>query len=100
MKEELRDIKKLYATTRKTLVVDEIEDIKIDVTKMLPKDDVIVAITKQGYVKRVSLRSYNKNEDTLLKEDDYLIGLYEINTLNTILLFTDLVTFIMCLDEN
>lgn len=94
MKEELREIKKLYATDRKTQVLDEIEDIKIDTIKMLPKDDVIVAITKQGYVKRVSLRSYNKDENTLVKEDDYLIGLYEINTLNTILLFTDLGNYI------
>ena len=64
MKEELREIKKLYAVDRKTEVLDEIEDIKIDATKMLPKDDVVVAITKEGYVKRVSLRSYNKDEDT------------------------------------
>ena len=94
MKEELREIKKLYAVDRKTKVLDEIEDIKIDATKMLPKDDVIVAITKEGYVKRVSLRSYNKDEDTLVKDGDYLIGLYEINTLNTILLFTDLGNYI------
>ena len=94
MKEELREIKKLYAVDRKTEVLDEIEDIKIDATKMLPKDDVVVAITKEGYVKRVSLRSYNKDEDTLVKDGDYLIGLYEINTLNTILLFTDLGNYI------
>lgn len=94
MKEELRKIKKLYAVDRKTEVLDEIEDIKIDATKMLPKDDVVVAITKEGYVKRVSLRSYNKDEDTLVKDGDYLIGLYEINTLNTILLFTDLGNYI------
>ena len=94
MKEELREIKKLYAVDRKTEVLDEIEDIKIDATKMLPKDDVVVAITKEGYVKRVSLRSYNKDEDTLVKDGDYLIGLYEINTLNTVLLFTDLGNYI------
>lgn len=94
MKEELREIKKLYAVDRKTEVLGEIEDIKIDATKMLPKDDVVVAITKEGYVKRVSLRSYNKDEDTLVKDGDYLIGLYEINTLNTILLFTDLGNYI------
>ena len=46
MKEELREIKKLYAVDRKTEVLDEIEDIKIDATKMLPKDDVVVAIRK------------------------------------------------------
>ena len=90
MKEELRSIKKEYATPRKTQILDEVEDIKIDNTKMIPKETCIVVVTKEGYVKRVSLRSYNKDEETLIKEGDYIIGLYEINTLDTILLFTDL----------
>jgi len=75
---------------RKTEILDEIEDIKIDTTKMIPKEDCVVVVTKEGYVKRVSLRSYNKDESTVLKENDYLIGLYQMNTLDTVLLFTDL----------
>ena len=90
MKDELKAIKKEYVISRKTEILDEVEDIKIDTTKMIPKEDCIVVITKEGYVKRVSLRSYNKDESTLLKENDYVIGLYQMNTLNTILLFTDL----------
>jgi len=90
MKDELKTIKKEYATNRKTEILDEVEDIKIDTTKMIPKEDCIVVVTKEGYVKRVSLRSYNKDESTMLKENDYLIGLYHMNTLNTVLLFTDL----------
>ena len=57
---------------------------------MLPKEDCIVVVTHDGYVKRVSLRSYDENENTLVKDGDYVIGLYKINTLNTLLLFTDL----------
>ena len=90
MKDELKAIKKEYATERKTEIIDEVEDIKIDTTKMIPKEDCVVVVTKEGYVKRVSLRSYNKDESTMLKENDYLIGLYQMNTLNTVLLFTDL----------
>ena len=91
MKDELRSIKKEYAVERKTKIIDEVEDIKIDTTSMIPKEDCIVVVTKQGYVKRVSLRSYNANDgETLLKENDYIIGLYQMNTLNTLLLFTDL----------
>lgn len=90
MKDELKAIKKEYATDRKTEILDEVEDIKIDTTKMIPKEDCVVVVTKEGYVKRVSLRSYNKDESTMLKENDYLIGLYQMNTLNTVLLFTDL----------
>ena len=92
MKEELRKIKQEYGVERKTLIKDEITEIKIDTTMMIPKEDVIVVVSKDGYVKRVSLRSYSAsmNEDTLVKEDDYVIGLYEMNTLDTLLLFTNL----------
>ena len=91
MKDELKSIKKEYATPRKTTIEDEVSEIKIDTTSMIPKEDCIVVVTHQGYVKRVSLRSYNANEEeTLVKENDYVIGLYQMNTLNTLLLFTDL----------
>ena len=90
MKHELKKIKEEYATPRKTEIKDEVEDIKIDITETIPKEDVIVAVTKEGYVKRVSKRSYNKDEDTLVKEGDYLLGLYELNILDTVLIFTNL----------
>lgn len=92
MKKELLDIKNEYATKRKTLIKDEISEIKIEREDMIQKEDVIVVATKDGYIKRVSNRSYqsSNNEDTLLKENDYVIGLYELNTLDTVLLFTNL----------
>lgn len=91
MKEELRKIKSEYATPRKTEIRDEITEIKIDTTAMIPKEDCVVAVTREGYVKRVSLRSYAATGDaTTLKDGDYLIGLYQLNTMDTVLLFTDL----------
>ena len=89
MKEELKEIKKNYATERKTIIKDEVEEIKIDTVSMIPKEDVIVVITKEGYVKRVSLRSYDKETETTLKDGDYIIGRYKISTLDTILMFTN-----------
>ena len=91
MKEELRRVKKEYAIPRKTDIKDEITEIKIDTKVMIPKEDVIVSITKDGYIKRTSLRSYQASgeEPTTLKDGDYLIGLYELNTLDTLLLFTN-----------
>ena len=89
MKDELRSIKKKYGEDRKSAIVDEIEEIKIDTTKLIPKEDVVVALTKEGYIKRCSKRSYNSEEETILKEKDYLISLYDVNTLDTILIFTD-----------
>ena len=90
MKKELRSIKSEYATPRKTEVKDEITEIKIDQTAMIPKEDCIVVVSKDGYVKRVSKRSYASSDDkTGLKEMDYVIGMYELNTMDTILMFTD-----------
>ena len=91
MKHELRKIKKEYARERKTEIRDEITEIKIDTTDMIPKEDVIVMVTREGYVKRSSMRSYQSSEATpTLKDMDYVIGLYELNTLDTLLVFTDL----------
>ena len=92
MKEELRKIKKEYSIPRKTEIKDEITEIKIDPIKMIPKEDCIVVVTNEGYVKRVSPRSYNasEKETTMLKDGDYVIGLYNLNTLDTVLLFTNL----------
>ena len=92
MKDELKKIKKEYATDRKTEIKDEITEINIDKEDLIPKEDVVVVVTKEGYVKRVSLRSYSssKDEDTSMKDGDYVIGMYEVNTTDTILMFTNL----------
>lgn len=91
MKDELRKVKKEFTYPRKTQIKDEITEIKIDMTQMIPKEDVIVVVTNEGYVKRVSKKSYkaSENEATGVKEDDYVTGLFEQNTLDTLLLFTN-----------
>ena len=90
IKEELKKIKKEYSTPSKTEIIDEVEEIKIDTSSMIPKEDVVVVVTHDGYIKRVSLRSYEANtEETSLKDEDYVIGLYNINTTQTVLVFTD-----------
>ena len=92
IKDDLRKIKKEYSIPRKTEIREEIEEVKIDTTQMIPKESVVVVVTNEGYIKRVSQRSYlsSNNEDTTLKENDYLLGLYNITTLDVILLFTNL----------
>ena len=90
MKKDLRDVKHDYPTPRMTEIKDEITEIKIDTTAMIPKEDVVVMVTKDGYIKRTSFRSYTASnpEDITIKENDYIIGIYEMNTIDTILLFT------------
>lgn len=89
MKDELRKVRNEYAEGRKTVIKDEITEIKIDTTDMISKEDCIVVVTSEGYIKRVSLRSYNEEEDTLVKEGDHTIGIYQMNTLDTLLVFTN-----------
>ena len=92
MKEELRSIKKEFATPRRTIIKDEITEIKIDELSMIPKEDYIVSVSKSGYIKKLSIKVYNSNNETdyVLKEKDYLIGLYKINNIDTIILITNL----------
>ena len=90
MKEELRAVKKGYATPRLTEIKEEITEIKIDTSVMIPKEDVIVVITNDGYVKRVSLRSYQASTDsTAVKEGDFVTYTMKLNTLDTVLMFTN-----------
>lgn len=96
MKTELKMIKQEYAIPRKTEIKNEVTEIKIDTTSLIPKEDCIVVVTNEGYVKRVSLRSYaaSNNDDTGLKDRDYKTAIYEANTMDTLLLFTSLGNFL------
>lgn len=96
MKTELKAVKKEFNTPRLTEIKDEITEIKIDTTEMLNKDDYIVIVTNDGYIKKVSIKSYNMSneEETGLKEGDYVTGKFKINNLNTLLLFTNYGNFL------
>ena len=90
MKKDLKDVNREYVTERLTDIKEEITDIKIDTQAMIPKEDVVVIVTKDGYLKRTSFRSFQASqmEDVTLKDNDYIIGLYEMNTTDTLLVFT------------
>ena len=92
MKSELRDIKKNYAENRKTVIKDEITEIKIDESDLVSKEDFVVCISKAGYVKKHSIKLFSANEKEYpaVKEGDYIEGLYKVNNLDTIILFTNL----------
>ncbi len=87
---ELRAVKDEYATPRLTRIESRVEDIVIDKAQMVTNERVMVTVTRDGYVKRVSLRSYNASagQPTGLKAGDCLIGAIECDTVDTLLLFT------------
>ena len=91
MKSELREIKKNYAVARKTEIRDEIVDLKVDVKEMIPDEKVVVVVTNDGYVKRVSQKSFKTTEDeTTLKPGDFVTGRFLASTKDSLLLFTNL----------
>lgn len=91
MKKELSEVKKKYANARMTKIEDEIEEIKIDTKVLVAQEDVVVSVTREGYVKRTSLRSYSasKPEEIGMREGDYLLYSGELNTLDHLLLVTN-----------
>ncbi len=92
MKTELKAIKKEYGNPRRTEIKDEVTEIKLDISDMIPKENVVVVVTNEGYIKRVPSKSFaSRGEDeTTLKPGDFITGLYEVTTLDTILAFTNL----------
>ncbi|MCM3616100.1 DNA topoisomerase IV subunit A [Sutcliffiella horikoshii] len=91
LKSDLKRVKKLYTNERRSKIQDQIEEIKINLEVMIPSEDVIVTVTKDGYVKRTSLRSYSASngQDFGMKETDRVISKLDINTTQTLLLFTN-----------
>ena len=88
---ELKEIKSLYPSERLTEIKDEVQEVTIDKEAMIIPEDVYVSITKDGYVKRISQRSYKASEKTIFgkKENDHLLSLTLANTLDKLLLFTN-----------
>ncbi|WP_208723364.1 DNA topoisomerase IV subunit A, partial [Listeria monocytogenes] len=96
LKEELAEIKKKYKTARRTEVQAEIAEIKIDTEVLVANEDVIVSVTKEGYVKRTSQRSYaaSNGAELAMKEADHAIFIQKMNSLDSLLLFTSKGNFI------
>jgi topoisomerase-4 subunit A len=91
IKNELLEVKKQFSSPRRSKIEDEIVEIKISQEQLIVSEDVIVSVTKEGYIKRTSQRSFAaSNIDALgMKDGDRLLWFDTINTLNTLLLFTD-----------
>ncbi|WP_430785729.1 DNA topoisomerase IV subunit A [Virgibacillus flavescens] len=91
IKSDLKKIKKTFSDKRRTLIEDNVEELKIDIEVMVASEDVLVSTTREGYIKRTSLRSYaaSNGKDLAIKDEDHLVGLHELNTTDKVLLFTN-----------
>lgn len=91
IKKELKTIDKKYGTPRLTEIRAEIEELKIDTEVMVAQEDVMLLVSRDGYVKRSSLRSFKASDesDNGLKEEDVVILMKVANTLDHLLMFTN-----------
>ena len=90
---ELKAVKKEYDDPRRTRIEENVSTIVIDKAATIANERVMVTVSRDGYVKRVSMKSYQASLQagtklTGLKEGDALIGTIECDTLNVLLLFT------------
>jgi topoisomerase IV subunit A len=98
IKKDLKDVKKKYADERRSKVEAEIEEIKINLDVMIANEDVIVTVTKEGYIKRTSQRSYaaSNGQDLAMKDSDRLLAKLAVNTTDVVLLFTNKGNYLYC----
>ncbi|SOC22527.1 DNA topoisomerase IV subunit A [Ureibacillus xyleni] len=91
IKSELTEIRKKFAEPRRSVIEAEIEEIKLTLDVLVPSEEVVVTVTKDGYVKRTSTRSHaaSNGQDFAMKESDYLLFEQTVNTQHFILLFTN-----------
>ncbi|WP_089135169.1 DNA topoisomerase IV subunit A [Ligilactobacillus murinus] len=91
IRQELQTIAKKYASPRKTKIQAKIASLKIETEVLVAQEDVIVQISREGYVKRSSLRSFNASDanDNGLREDDEPVLQTAVNTLDHLFIFTN-----------
>ena len=88
IKGELRDIKNAIGKPRLSVIEEEVAELKVDETHLIPKEDVMCCVTKDGYIKRSSIKSYQASVKNGIKEGDAVIYSGMVNTLDTLLVFT------------
>ena len=88
IKSELREIKNAIGKPRLSVIEDEVAELKVDETHLIPKEDVMCCVTKDGYIKRSSVKSYQASAKNGIKEGDAVIFSSMVNTLDTLLVFT------------
>jgi DNA gyrase subunit A len=95
IREELLESKEQFALPRRTQIVDDYDD--IDIEDLIPNESVVVTITHRGYIKRVPLKSYEKQHRggkgktaVTTYDDDFIESFFTSNTHDTLMFVTNL----------
>jgi topoisomerase-4 subunit A len=87
---ELLEIKETYGTPRLTQIENEIEELKVEKEVLVSEEEVIVTLTREGYIKRTSPRSYasSTTDDISIRTGDSVIFAKRMSTLEQLVIFT------------
>ena len=95
IKEELNEIKEKFSTPRKTEIEDSYDE--IDVEDLIPNEPMVVTITHNGYVKRVPIKSYERQKRggkgkvaVTTHDDDFIERFFVSNTHDTLMFVTNM----------
>lgn len=89
IKLELKNTYKKINVPRKTVIEHEIEEVKVEVKELIAKEDMVIILTNDGYIKRLTPKAYANGDETKLKDNDFIVATYEVTTLDVMLFFTD-----------
>ncbi|SMF87107.1 topoisomerase-4 subunit A [Paenibacillus uliginis N3/975] len=92
IRKELMEIRDKYGIDRRSLIQEEVEEIKVNLEVMVAAEDVLVTLSNDGYIKRTSMLSFTRSggepDSSGVKEGDYVTRLLEVSTLDNLLIFT------------
>ena len=93
IKTELKEISDKYGDDRRTAIIADDSQSKIDAEELIVVEEVVVTLSKDGFIKRLPRKNYNRlnsdGDDIEYREGDYLKYLINSNTKDTLLIFTD-----------
>jgi topoisomerase IV subunit A len=92
IKDELTEIRDKFGIDRRSVIQGEVEEIKVNLEVTVAAEDVLVSISRGGYIKRTSLLSFTRSggelESAGVKEGDVIRWSLGVSTLDPLLLFT------------
>ena len=88
---DLRAIENKYGDDRRTQIIEKIESKPIDKRELIAKEEVMISITQDGYLKRSTVKSYRSSNDILpgIKDGDILVAAGSAMTTDYIVCFTN-----------
>ncbi|EJT5914135.1 DNA topoisomerase IV subunit A [Clostridium perfringens] len=93
IKDELKEVAEVYGDERRTALIEDESEAKIDLEELIVAEDVMVTLSNERFIKKIPLKTYNRSNvdenEIEYREGDYLKFLIKSNTKDTLAIFTD-----------